>query len=73
MALFDSRTQEPFSENFGKLLEYLLGKVDHQDKDSVVLAYGLFQESRRENYGMQDILRLMERGGYNKEEAGMIE
>ena len=62
--------KEPFSENFGKLLEYLLGKVDHQDKDSVVLAYGLFQESRRENYGMQDILRLMERGGYNKEEAG---
>lgn len=62
--------KEPFSENFGKLLEYLLGKVDHQDKDSVVLAYGLFQESRRENYGMQDILRLMERGGYDKEEAG---
>ena len=43
-----------FSEDFGKLLEYLLGKVDHQDKDGVVLAYGLFQESRRENYGMRD-------------------
>ena len=58
-----------FSEDFGKLLEYLLGKVDHQDKDGVVLAYGLFQESRRENYGMRDILRLLERGGQNNEEC----
>lgn len=51
------------------MLEYLLGKVDHQDKDGVVLAYGLFQESRRENYGMRDILRLLERGGQNNEEC----
>ena len=47
-----------FPEDYGKLLEYLLGKVDHQDKDSVVLAYGLYQETRKENYGMEDILRL---------------
>lgn len=48
-----------FPEDYGKLLEYLLGKVDHQDKESVVLAYGLYQETRKENYGMDDILRLM--------------
>ncbi len=48
-----------FPEAYGKLLEYLLGKVDHQDKDSVVLAYGLYQETRRENYGMDDILRYL--------------
>lgn len=48
-----------FPEDYGKLLEYLLGKVDHQDKDSVILAYGLYQETRKENYGMEDILRLL--------------
>lgn len=52
-----------FPEAYGKLLEYLLGKVDHQDKDSVVLAYGLYQETRRENYGMDDILRYLGNSG----------
>ena len=40
------------------LLQYLLGKVNHQDKDCVVMAYGLYQESLKENYGMADLLRL---------------
>lgn len=48
-----------FPEAYSKLLEYLLGKVDHQDKNAVVLAYGLYQETRKENYGMDDILRLL--------------
>jgi len=47
-----------FPEDYSRLLEYLLGKVDHRDKESVVLAYGLYQETRKENYGMADILRL---------------
>lgn len=49
-----------FPEAYGKLLEYILEKADHQDKDSVVLAYGLYQETRKENYGMEDILRLLQ-------------
>lgn len=51
--------ERDFPEDYGKWLEYLLGKVDHQDKESVVLAYGLYQETRKENYGMEDILRLL--------------
>ena len=47
-----------FPEDYSRFLEYLLGKVDHRDKESVVLAYGLYQETRQENYGMADILRL---------------
>lgn len=47
-----------FPEDYSRFLEYLLGKVDHKDKESVVLAYGLYQETRKENYGMADILRL---------------
>lgn len=54
--------ERDFRKDYGTLLEYLLGKADHQDKDSVVLAYGLYQESRRDNYGMEDILRLLRAG-----------
>lgn len=50
--------ERDFPEDYSRLLEYLLGKVDHKDKESVVLAYGLYQETRKENYGMADILRL---------------
>lgn len=62
--------ERDFPEDYGKLLEYLLGKVDHQDKDSVVLAYGLYQETRKENYGMEDILCLFraEQGKPEKQE-----
>lgn len=51
--------ERDFPYDYGKLLEYLLGKINHQDKDSVILAYGLYQETRKENYGMEDILRLL--------------
>ena len=52
--------ERDFPEDYSRFLEYLLGKVDHKDKESVVLAYGLYQETRKENYGMGDILRLAE-------------
>lgn len=52
--------QRNFPEDYSKLLEYLLGKVDHQDKDSVVLAYALYQETRKADYGMNDILRILQ-------------
>lgn len=48
-----------FLSDYSKMLEYLLGKVDHQDKESVVLAYGLYQETRKENYGLEDMLALL--------------
>ena len=57
-----------FPEDFSKLLEYLLGSVDHQDKESVVLAYGLYQETRKENYGMEDLGRLLQQGKTNDKE-----
>ena len=48
-----------FPEDFGRFLEYLLECVDHEDQESVVLAYGLYQETRKENYGMSDIYRFL--------------
>lgn len=50
--------QRIFPEEMTALLQYLLGKVNHQDKECVVMAYGLYQESLKENYGMGDLLRL---------------
>lgn len=48
-----------FPEAFTGLLQYILEKVDHQDHRSVVLAYGLYHESLKENYGMGDLLRYL--------------
>lgn len=45
-----------FPEDMSRLLQYMLKKVDHQDQRSVVLAYGLYQESLKENYGISDLL-----------------
>lgn len=59
--------QSNFPEDYAKLLEYLLGKVDHQDKDSVILAYALYQETRKPDYGMNEILRLLQNSEYKKQ------
>lgn len=48
-----------FQKEMSNLLQYLLGKVNHQDKESVVLAYGLYQESLKDNYGMGDLIKLI--------------
>jgi len=48
--------QVGFPEEMTGLLRYLLGKVNHQDKECVVMAYGLYQESLKENYGIEDLL-----------------
>lgn len=50
-----------FPQAVGTLLQFLLGNVDHQDKDCVVLIYGLYQESQKDNYGMEDLLKLLGR------------
>lgn len=52
--------ERDFPDAYGHLLEYILRKVNHQDKEGVVLAYGLYQETRKENYGIEDILRLIQ-------------
>ena len=65
--------ERDFPEMFGKLLEYLLGRVDHQDKESVVLAYGLYQETRTENFGADDILKYLYGSDPGRQEAGKTE
>lgn len=55
-------TDGHFTEELSELFRYILGRVDHQDKNSVVLAYGLYQESLKNNYGIQDLLKLIRPG-----------
>lgn len=50
-----------FSEDLGKLLEKILERIDHQDPESVMLAYGIYQATKIENYGMDDIMRVMQK------------
>ncbi len=50
--------QVEFPQEMTGLLRYLLGKVNHQDKECVVMAYGLYQESLKENYGLKDLLEI---------------
>ncbi len=46
-----------FPGEFSDFLQLLLGKTDHQDKEAVMLIYGLYQESLKDNYGLNDLLR----------------
>lgn len=48
-----------FSEDMTELLRYLLGKVNHQDKECVVMAYALYQESLKDNYGIDALAELV--------------
>lgn len=59
--------QGGFPEEMSGLLRYLLGKVNHQDKECVVMAYGLYQESLKENYGIRDLMEIVGRNGVKEE------
>ncbi len=55
-----------FPEEFSQLLRFLLGKTDHQDKEAVVLIYGLYRESLKENYGLDNLLSWLMKEKYPK-------
>lgn len=59
--------QGRFTEEMTGLFRYLLGRVNHQDKECVVMAYGLYQESLKENYGMDDLLEILGKASRGKE------
>ncbi len=42
-----------FTREFSQLLQFLLEKTDHRDKEAVALIYGLYRESLKENYGFE--------------------
>lgn len=46
-----------FPRELNEFLQFLLDKVDHQDKEAVVLTYGLYRESLKENYGLDNLMQ----------------
>ena len=69
--------QVDFAEELSDLLRFLLGKTDHQDKEAVILIYGLYQESLKENYGLENLLKQLVKEGSpnmaNMEDAPIFE
>lgn len=47
-----------FQERLSRFLQYILKRINHKDRECVVLAYGLYQESLKENFSMEDLLLL---------------
>lgn len=48
-----------FAEELSSFLQYILKCVNHKDRECVVLAYGVYHESLKDNYGMDDILKFI--------------
>lgn len=60
------RYSQCFPESLTELLQYILEKVNHREQKSVVLAYGLYHESLKSNYGMEDLLKYLSSTGDGK-------
>lgn len=50
-----------FSQGFRELSQYLLDHVNHRDGDAVVLAFAIFRESRKDNFGLEEIGKCLEK------------
>lgn len=55
-----------FSQGFRELSQYLLDHVDHRDGEAVVLAFAIFRESRKENFGLEEIESVWKRPGQSQ-------
>lgn len=66
LCLVPGRTGD-FPTQLSRLLQYLMKKVDHRDKECVMLAYGLYQESQKDNYGIEDLMKLVQKESRLKE------
>lgn len=67
--IYPGSKHEVFSE-LQHLMEYLLTKVDHKDKDAVHAAYGIYEMTLNESYSIMDIKdAILEARGKSKEES----
>lgn len=48
-----------FTSKLSMLLQEMLGMVDHNDHDAVVLVYSLYQESLKQGYVMKDLIKIL--------------
>ncbi len=48
-----------FAEEFTELAQYLLDHVSHSDGEAVLVAFAVFRECRKENFGIDDLERCL--------------
>lgn len=54
----DLEGEGEFSDSLRELLQIFLKKVNHEDNESVALAYNLYQETVKDNFKMENLMRL---------------
>ena len=57
-----------FEEDFRKLAQYLLDHADHDDETAVMTAFCVIKESRKENFGIEDMERCLYKYRHGKRE-----
>lgn len=62
---------KPLIEQFSKLIEYFLNKVDYKDEEAVLLVYAIYKEIRESNITFEQ-LRIELNKKLNKEERARI-
>ena len=58
---------ENFEAAFRELAQYFLNHVSHRDSEAVVLAFSVFQECQKDNFGIEDVVRCLEPFGEKTE------
>lgn len=54
-----------FYESLNTLICYILSKIDHQDNNSIILAYSLQQQSSNTNYTFDDLMEILNKQVFN--------
>lgn len=49
-----------FKDDFKCLMEYVLEHIDHNDRESVMIAYGIYQKILKNNYTLESLLETFE-------------
>ncbi|MCI8416964.1 MAG: FHA domain-containing protein [Lachnospiraceae bacterium] len=62
--------ERPVREQFFELAEYLLGKLDRQDRSGVELGYEIYKMASEENCSIEEILRLQGKRPEERSGAG---
>ena len=51
--------KEDFNSQLCQFIQYLMKHIDHKDRECVVLTYGLYQTSMKDNYGLEELMGLL--------------
>ena len=52
--------QKNIKDQMSSFIEYIMNKVDYNDREAVLLVYGLYAASKEEGYTMDHLLRILE-------------